>query len=199
MTKKSTIILNLILLVFPFCFCSGQNEGEFAEYKYFGIDPPGIKPELFAPSIISVEDVQHCFPAFAPNGLEVYWMQFNIELRNSVLMFMEYKDNSWSKPDTALFSVGYRDTAPVFSADGKRLFFVSSRPGGKGKGDIWYIDKNDAGWSEPVNPGAPINTEKRESQPTFTNDGTMYFVRWTEGYEYGWAIYRSKLINGRYT
>ncbi|MCP4724416.1 MAG: hypothetical protein GY863_05255, partial [bacterium] len=188
MIKKTMLIVIIVLLVFPLFLCSGQDEGNLTEYKYLSQKTPGMKPELFAPSIISVEDVQHCFPAFSPNGMEVYWMQFNMALRNSVLMFMEYENNAWSKPDTASFSVGYRDTAPVFSADGKRLYFVSRRPGGKGESDIWYIDKTGTGWSDPVNLGEPVNTEKRESQPTFTRNGTIYFVRRTDGYEYGWAI-----------
>ncbi len=199
MIKKLTIMATLITSVLFHFYCSGENESDDSENRYIGLESPGLIPELFAKEIIPVEDVQHCFPAFSPDGHEVYWMQYNMKLRSSVLMYMEYRNNSWSKPDTARFSVGFTDTAPVFSADGSRLFFVSRRPGGLGASDIWYIEKTGKGWSEPVNAGSQVNTELRESQPTFTRDGTMYFVRWTEGYEYGWVIYRSRLVDREYS
>ncbi len=63
------------------------------------------------------------------------------------------------------------------SCDGRTLYFASNRPGGLGGTDIWYSRLNENGyWSEPINMGAPINTEKDEESPFITNDGNaLYF------------------------
>ncbi|MFC1565151.1 hypothetical protein ACFL6G_09465 [candidate division KSB1 bacterium] len=199
MIKKPIIIVNLILIVLLLSSCTGQREGELTEYKYLSLNAPGMTPELFAPEFISVEDVQHCFPAISPDGLEVYWMHFKMEHRKGVIMFTRCNDGGWTKPDTASFSGKVSDHAPVVSPDGKKLYFVSDRPGGFGKGDIWFVNRTEDGWSEPQNLGAPVNSDKSDSQPTFTRDGTIYFARTTEGLKFGWGIYRSRLVNGKYT
>jgi hypothetical protein len=50
----------------------------------------------------------------------------------------------WSKPEPipALKHPEAKrgDMSPHLSTDGKRLYFVSDRPGGKGGLDIWWID-----------------------------------------------------------
>jgi outer membrane protein OmpA-like peptidoglycan-associated protein len=51
---------------------------------------------------------------------------------------------------------------PYVAADGVTMYFSSNRPGGLGDNDIWMtkrLDKSWTKWSEPVNLGAPINTE----------------------------------------
>lgn len=78
--------------------------------------------------------------------------------------------------------------APSLSADGQFMFFVLcpdmygqyGREGRKGYGscDIFFSQKINGKWSEPVNVGEPINTGNWETQPSFSSDGkTLYFVR----------------------
>ena len=73
---------------------------------------------------------------------------------------------------------GYND--PFLSPDGKRLFFISDRAldgkGDKKDIDIWYIERTKSGWSEPINAGREINTDKNEYYISFTNKGTIYFA-----------------------
>lgn len=64
------------------------------------------------------------------------------------------------------------------SADGKRLYFTTIKGPGVGGYDIWYSDWKGSTWTEPVNPGLPINTKAHEACPSFTTDGnTLYFMR----------------------
>lgn len=78
--------------------------------------------------------------------------------------------------------------APSLSVDGQFMFFVLcpdmygnyGREGRKGLGscDIFFSQKINGKWSEPVNAGEPINTNNWETQPSFSSDGkTLYFVR----------------------
>ena len=65
----------------------------------------------------------------------------------------------------------------ALSADRKILYFTSDMPGGIGKTDIWYCEKNVSGkWGSPVNCGKTINTKEEEDFPTIANDGTLYYA-----------------------
>jgi len=69
------------------------------------------------------------------------------------------------------------EAQPCLSADGNTLYFISNRPGGKGKMDIWKSYWNDKGhWENPVNLGDTINTSGNEMSPYVHPDNqTLYF------------------------
>jgi outer membrane protein OmpA-like peptidoglycan-associated protein/tetratricopeptide (TPR) repeat protein len=71
-----------------------------------------------------------------------------------------------------------KETQPYLTGDGRTLYFVSSRPGGYGAGDIYESTLGDDGkWSEPKNLGPNINTEFDEERPFIHPDGqTLYFT-----------------------
>jgi len=71
----------------------------------------------------------------------------------------------------------YWDSHPALTADGKRIFFVSNRPGGKGGMDIWTSALDEDGkWTSPANLGDSINTSADEMYPFMHADGkTLYF------------------------
>lgn len=65
---------------------------------------------------------------------------------------------------------------PYLSPDGKRLFFASDMPGGKGGMDLYMCEKDTNGWLEPKNLGENINTEGNELFPYLHDDGTFLFA-----------------------
>lgn len=69
------------------------------------------------------------------------------------------------------FNVGQ----PSISPDGRRMYFVSDRPGGSGGTDIWYCDDVQGEWGEPKNLGTMVNTPGSEMYPFITADSTLYF------------------------
>jgi flagellar motor protein MotB len=87
--------------------------------------------------------------------------------------------SGWSKP----FNIGAPintpgwESQPSISADGKTLYFVSTRNGGFGGYDIWKSDLNDDGsWNTPVNLGPDINTIYDEQSPFIhADDESLYF------------------------
>lgn len=70
------------------------------------------------------------------------------------------------------------DAHPSISPDGKTLYFVSNRAGGKGKKDIWMArQKADGTFMPPVNLGDSINTSAEEMSPYIHPDNqTLYFT-----------------------
>lgn len=86
----------------------------------------------------------------------------------------------WQKPislNTNINKVGYDNKHPALSATGDTLFFVSTRPGGKGMNDIWYSVSsggNDT-WTAPINL-EQVNTTFEEMSPFFfSNTRTLFF------------------------
>lgn len=88
--------------------------------------------------------------------------------------------DDWSAPQNLgpVVNTRYYESQPALSADGRRLYFVSDRPGGQGKRDIWRTDADPEGnWQEPVNVGAPINTAFNEASPFIHANGqTLFFA-----------------------
>jgi outer membrane protein OmpA-like peptidoglycan-associated protein len=71
------------------------------------------------------------------------------------------------------YSVG--DAA--LSKDGRVLYFSSDMPGGEGKTDIWYCEKQDDGtWGKPINCGKTINTKDEDAFPYIDNNGALYYA-----------------------
>ncbi|MEJ8802002.1 OmpA family protein [Pontibacter sp. H249] len=88
--------------------------------------------------------------------------------------------NEWSKPKNMGMAVNSKawDSQPSLSADGRTLYFTSTRGGGVGKEDIWVTYQNeDATWVKPGNLGKSINTTGRDMAPSVHMSGsTLYFV-----------------------
>ena len=94
-------------------------------------------------------------------------------------LYMSHKTGpDWSKPENLGPTINTRfyESQPSLSADGRQLYFVSDRPGGKGRRDIWRSDLDTAGnWNEPVNVGDPINTTANEASPFIHANGQSLF------------------------
>lgn len=87
--------------------------------------------------------------------------------------------SQWSQPVNLgpMVNTSGWESQPSFSSDGRTLYFVSNRPGGKGGSDIWITRlKNTGEWSVPINAGDSINTAEAERGPFIHPDGmTLYF------------------------
>jgi outer membrane protein OmpA-like peptidoglycan-associated protein len=87
--------------------------------------------------------------------------------------------NNWSEPVNLgpdINSTAW-ESQPSLGADGRTLYFVSTRSGGHGGSDIWKSTLAEDGyWSLPVNIGDSINTSADEMAPFIHPDGkTLYF------------------------
>lgn len=91
----------------------------------------------------------------------------------------KWEGSEWSRPFNigAPINTGGWESQPSISADGRTLYFVSTRPGGKGGYDLWKSDLLPEGsWSVPVNLGPDINTPYDEHSPFIhPDDQTLYF------------------------
>lgn len=196
------LFLSTLVLILA-CESNQTGKGEFPTLtgEYLGQAPPGNTPELFAPGIISTRDAERD-ACFSPDGNEFYYSM--IGLTHFVILESRLENGRWTRPEVAPFSGHYSDIEPFYSPNGDRIYFASTRPpDGVGEPrpdfDIWYVEKTEEGWSEAVNIGPPVNTEKNEFYPSVSNNGTLYLTASYEG-AFGFEdIYKSELIGGKYT
>ena len=87
--------------------------------------------------------------------------------------------STWSEPENLGKPVNTAswESQPCLAADGRTLYFASTRPGGYGGSDIWRTTlRDDGSWSAPFNLGKEINTSADEMAPFIHPDGhTLYF------------------------
>lgn len=89
----------------------------------------------------------------------------------------QLRDGGWADVQEMPFnSDEYSTGHPALSRDGKVLYFVSDRPGGKGGTDVYASRLENDKWSEPRNLGAPINTKGDEMFPFVDEKGNLYFA-----------------------
>ncbi len=87
--------------------------------------------------------------------------------------------SNWSEPINLGSTVNTAswESQPCLAADGRTLYFVSTRAGGHGGSDIWKsVLQDDGSWSTPVNLGDSVNSPGNEMAPFIHPDGrTLYF------------------------
>jgi Tol biopolymer transport system component len=117
----------------------------------------------------------------SPDGHELFYT-LQYENRLSVIMQLSKEGDDWGEARVAWFSGAYKDLEAAFSPDGTSLYFASNRPmlySEKEAGDfnIWFLQKTDTGWSQPIPLDTSINTEKDEYYPSVARSGNLYFTR----------------------
>ena len=168
-----------------------------AQGPYLGQDPPGKGAKVFAPNFISTEEYEFG-SVFNAEANEFY---YGVDLGGrNVIRFSKLEGNTWSKPKSILSHERYGYNDPFLSPDENRLFFISNQAlDGQGEPkdiDIWYLERQEEGWSKPINAGSNINSESEEYYISFSKDGTMYFA--SDKNQSHHDIYTSKFVNGTF-
>jgi len=200
MNQKPIYLGLIFFFVFLVSHCARQNDPPVLQGLYFGLEPPGMTAEIFAPDIVSTEHGEFC-SVFSPDGIEFYWSLSGAPY--PVIVAMRQNNGRWSKPEIVPFSGKYLDVDMAFTPDGKRFFFCSRRPlDGIGPptdhADFWIVERNGAGWSEPMHLEGPVNSDAQEYYPIFAHNGTLYFSSTRPGGHGEGDIYRARFENGAF-
>ena len=181
-------LIFILLAVFGLISCN-LKEKNFLDSKdaYFGLTPPGIIPEVFAPGIVSDSTwAEHCQVAVSPKGDEIYWSAWtgeykseNGEKNTEQIFYSNFEDGKWTKPALAEFIKGNLhglNGGPVFSLDGKKLFFYQVKSPWVTSGmNTYYVEKKNEKWgNEPIVVGQAYNAESQNYSPIFSKKGIAY-------------------------
>jgi ankyrin repeat protein/Tol biopolymer transport system component len=174
---------------------------------YLGQTPPGDKPELFAPGIISSIWGLHSTAVFSPDGSEVYWKPMitypgETYSRGGLLM-MKRVNGRWTAPAPVPFSgPDANDDVPFFSADGKMIYFISRRPlpgeSRMGNEKIWQAERTPTGWSEPRPLDPNVNSVDMHWEFSLDREENLYFAGQPPDSRGMSDIYMARFSSGRY-
>jgi hypothetical protein len=183
---------------------TGPSTFPILEGPYLSMPEPGEKPEIFAPGIISTDEREHGLPVFSPDGKEVFiCIQFRERYgkQGQYLFHSKVENNRWTDLHKPSFTTKFRNGGGTFSKDGQRFYFHTIRPVVEDveknpSPHIWYVDKTESGWGDPVYLGNHVNAKGFCGSPCLTADGTLYFSaqRGTENTD----VYRSRQVNGHF-
>jgi hypothetical protein len=146
--------------------------------RYFGEQPPGLTPKLFAPKIVSPDGLFEG-GSYSPDMKEFYFSRKNGKYTERTFFVIKYENDEWG--NEAETDIHY----PKFSKDGNTIY-----RGNK------YRDKTDNGWSELKSMGTPF-ADKHIMGISFSEKGTAFFDEFERPDTVG-AISFSRLIDGKY-
>ena len=166
---------------------------------------PLTEPSIFGGGVISTGDFDS-HPAFTPDGKTLYFLRSSPTFNFWTIVVSHFEKNHWTTPEVLSISGQYRDADPFITRDGKRFYFISDRPKDAASAsatdrslDIWFMEQSGNGWGPPQNLGEPVNSVGNEWYPTIAGDGTIYFGSDRPGGKGRTDIYRSRLVDGKYT
>lgn len=140
---------------------------------YFGQTPPGDSAVVFAPGILSLPNRTELNISFSPNGTECFFTVTNSSFSDVQIYYTKCVNKIWTPQVLAPFSLlGNWNDAPLFSADGNKIYFCSNRNGTR---DIWMVERTSQGWGNPQVLPSPINSAYNESHYNQAPDGIIYF------------------------
>lgn len=151
----------------------------FAQQKeeYLGQTPPGIKPIMFMPGVVSKKNTIDFGSVFSRDNKTFYYATG--PSRKHEIHYSEMVNGSPAPFKVLLKHPDYGFNDPFLSNDEQRLYFISRKPKDNrdtpANHDIWYVQKEQDSWSDPINAGPQINSDKNEYYISFTQDGSMYF------------------------
>jgi len=134
-------------------------------------------------------------PCISADGLELYFSR-GVESRGELMVSRrDDRMTAWGTAQNlgSVVNSSVRDDTPKLTSDGLELYFVSTRPGGRGDADIWVARRvtTTNSWSKPVNISV-LNSSSYEQWVNLSGDGLILLFQSTRsGGVYG-GLYMSK-------
>ena len=134
------------------------------------------EPERWTPAAISTDQYESS-PTLSPDGRELFFFRADRQFDNYRLLSTRCVDGRWSAPVEPSFAAapGVLETDPAFGADGRTLYYGTSRHR-KDDLDIWKVERDaDGQWGAPTRLPEPVNSTHSELLPRPLADGRLLF------------------------
>jgi Tol biopolymer transport system component len=144
--------------------------------------PLAAEPRRWTPDPIASAGYESS-PAFSPDGRELYFMRADKSFSRYQILVSRCEAGRWTAPAPPSFALPppVNDADPFITPDGRRLYFVSSRPApqrraGSDDLDIWRSDRGaDGRWGPPQRLPEPVNSSASELLPREDAQGRLIF------------------------
>lgn len=122
--------------------------------------------------IPAVKGMEQGTSALSPDGNTMYITRWTVKngQKQAAIYSSRRQGDGWSEPQALgpnVNAAGFSSIQPFVTSDNKYLFFVSNRPGGMGKNDIWYSQLQNGVPGAPRNMGTGINSRDEEQAPYY--------------------------------
>lgn len=158
----------------------GQFKGKGFSYSTLGIDGWSNPKKIVVKNYAKMTKGIYVGMCVAPSG-NVMILSFSEIAKNDrseLYISKRINDEKWSTPVKITGTLN-GDFAPFVAADNKTMYFSSYARGGYGSADIFMMKRLDEtwmNWSEPVNLGDKINTEKWDAYFKVSPTGRYAFL-----------------------
>ncbi len=139
-------------------------------------EPANLGPPVCSPEFEG-------FPCISADGLELYFSRGTTDHGDIYVATRSSVRDSWQTPIKLPVSINPEaghDWAPLVSFDGLTLYWISTRPGGPGEMDIWFVNRpvphgEWTGCPEPLPP--PVNSPALEGRRCLSADELLLFLQ----------------------
>jgi hypothetical protein len=154
-------------------------------------------------SVINKAGTHNANSSLSRDGQKFYFSRCDNDMKCFIYV-SELKNGQWQQAKKLNDSInypGYTATQPfITSIDSNEvLFYVSDRPGGMGKLDIWLSIAQKGDFSAPINLGKVVNSIDDEISPWYVEKNkTLYFSSaWHYGLG-GFDIFKTSYADGQF-
>ncbi len=157
------------------------------------------------PGKVNTEDHDGCL-SLSPTGDELFIYRNEGDAgvgAGDIFLSKKSPAGKWSvaKRIEKPINSSYFESSASITRDGSKLYFISEREKGLGRGDIYVSERIDkTTWGAPVNLGPIINTKNDERMVYIHPEGDVLFFS-SNGHKSigGYDIYKSTLVDGKWT
>ena len=152
---------------------------------------------VFEPAVVSTRLPEFSI-TFTPDGRSLYFGRASADRATLTIMMADKVDGRWTNTRVAPFSGRYRDVDPFVTPDGRRLYFSSDRPrlGATSRGlHTWFVERTAKGWSEPIDPGEPLNSDSLDVFVSVSRAGVLLFSSRRDGHL---RVYSTRFDRGKW-
>ena len=174
--------------------------------NYFGQQPPGNEPEVFAPDFISTNDMEF-YLSFSYDGNMCIFIRVSQDNKIDNIKYVIRENGKWGQIQDLPYydsSSGINDSYFILDPRTKKIYFASKRPvpGNKEnskQNKMWKMEFVDKQWQKPQFVDLLKESDYGIGHPSITKDGTVYFYSDVKigNVDMG-DIFFSRLKNGKY-
>ncbi len=194
MHYKVLVILSVFLL-------NCQSHSEATKSSSLNIRTTPKTATLFGDHVVSTPLYERDM-AISPQGDQLIYTQGDYKQNKRCLMVISQDNGKWTAAEILNISGEYQDIEPFYSNNGDRLFFASNRPiyndDTRNDYNIWYSDRNEGVWSEPIALDSIVNTKGDEFFPSLSTKGNLFFTATRKNGFGKEDIFMSKFVDGTF-
>ena len=190
-----------VILFLSFLLLNCQSNNDQSKADAIDIHTTENSLTLFAENIISTPLYERDL-AISPQGNELIYTLGDYKQHKRCLVVLNQENGNWKNAGILNISGKYQDIEPFYSNNGNRLYFASNRPiyNDKTRDDynIWFSDRINGNWSEPVALDSIINTRNDEFFPSLSNKGNLFFTATRDNGIGREDIFMSEFVDGKF-